>query len=262
MSIEKIYSDAENLYEQGNYEEALKLFASIMDDYETYSAACYYGICLTRLGEYDKSIAFFKRLLTLCSDWESLWYNLGDAYLKNGDKEQALSCLLKAEEIAPEHPNTLFYLGLYYEKTEDYIKAISYYKRSLKADNCFETNANLAVCYYAVEEFEKALVYAKEAYNLYRSVDNLYSYTRVLVKLKKYEKALEIFKATDLDYSNDADTLISHIICLLRTGNFQQADEIYDKLKKVDNESRMVCDYEAIKKHHVEKLKDKKFSDK
>ena len=103
-----------------NYEEALKLFASIMDDYETYSAACYYGCCLTRLGEYDKSIALFKKLLDLCPDWESLWYNLGDAYLKNGDKEQALSCLLKAEEIAPEHPCALFYLGLYYEKEEDY----------------------------------------------------------------------------------------------------------------------------------------------
>lgn len=262
MNINQIYEEAVALYEQGYYEEAMVKFRDIMYDYETYSPACYYGICLTRLGEYEKSITLFEKLLKLCSDWESLWYNLGDAYLKSNNKEKALFCLLKAEEIAPEHPCALFYLGLYYEKAEDYEKAISYYKRSLKADNCFETNANLAVCYYAVEEFEKALVYAKEAYNLYRSVDNLYSYTRVLVKLKKYEKALEIFKATDLDYSNDADTLISHIICLLRTGNFQQADEIYDKLKKVDNESRMVCDYEAIKKHHVEKLKDKKFSDK
>lgn len=258
VSIQKIYDDAENLYEQGNYEEALKLFASIMDDYETYSAACYYGCCLTRLGEYDKSIALFKKLLDLCPDWESLWYNLGDAYLKNGDKEQALSCLLKAEEIAPEHPNTCFYLGLYYEKAEDYEKAISYYKRSLKADNCFETNANLAVCYYAVEEFEKSLTYASKSYRLYPDLDNLYNYTRVLVKLKKYEEALEVFKATDLDYNEDAGILISHIICLLRTGDFQQADEMYVKLKKVDNVSTMACDYQEIKKKHIEKYNEKK----
>ena len=255
VSIQKIYDDAENLYEQGNYEEALKLFASIMDDYETYSAACYYGCCLTRLGEYDKSIALFKKLLDLCPDWESLWYNLGDAYLKNGDKEQALSCLLKAEEIAPEHPCALFYLGLYYEKEEDYNKAISYYERSLTLNNCFETNASLAVCYYAVDKFSKALLYAKTAFELKpHHIDGLFYYTRLLVKNKKYKEAVEVFESTDLNFDNDDEILITYIICYLRTGNAKKADIAYEKLKKVDSVSNMVCDYENIKNNILGKV--------
>ena len=122
MNINQIYEEAVALYEQGYYEEAMVKFREIMYDYETYSPACYYGICLTRLGEYEKSITLFEKLLKLCSDWESLWYNLGDAYLKSNNKEKALFCLLKAEEIAPEHPNTLFYLGLYYEKAAKTVK--------------------------------------------------------------------------------------------------------------------------------------------
>lgn len=248
MNIQQIYINAENLYSQGNYKEALKLFYSIMDDYETYSAACYYGCCLTRLGKYEKSIGFFNQLLTMCSNWESVWYNLGDAYLKKGDKTNARRCFFKAEEIAPEHPCVLFYLGLYYEKEEDYYKAISYYERSLILNNCFETNASLAVCYYAVDKFNKALLYSKAAFELKPyNIDSLFYYTRLLVKNKKYKEAVEVFESTDLKFDNDSEVLITYIICYLRTGNEKKADVAYKKLKKVDSISNMVCDYEKIK---------------
>lgn len=254
MNINQTYNDAVLLYEQGNYEDAAKLFQYIMKDCENLSAARSYGCCLTRLGEYDKAISLFKRLIESCPNWESLWYNLGYAYLKNDNMKQALSCFLKAEEIEPEDVSVLFYLGLYYEKTDNYEKAIEYYKRSLVIENCFQVNASLAVCYYAVEDFEEALKYAKEAYYLSPNIiDNLFYYTRLLVKNKKYQEGFYVFNSTELNYDADAELLITYIICSLRTGNVKNADAAYIKLKKIDAESTMVCDYEKIRNSFINK---------
>lgn len=248
IDFDQTYDEGVCLYEQKKYEEAAKLFGSIMQTYENYSAAFCYGCCLTRLGKYEEAVNFFTKMLILCPEWENLWYELGYAYLKNKNMQNALSCLLKAKDIAPDHPRVLFYLGLYYEKTDDFEKAIAYYKRSLKAENCFGVNASLAVCYYYTEDFEEALKYAEEAYRLKpNSVDSLFYYTRLLVKNKKYQKGFDVFRTTELNYEYDAELLITYIICSLRTGNIKYADDAHVKLKKIDSTSKMVCDYEMIK---------------
>lgn len=254
MYLEHIYDAGVFFYEQGKYEEAAKLFRSIMKDYETYGAAFCYGCCLTQLGRYDKAIDFFRRLSTACPDWECVWFEMGYTYIKSNNMEEALTCLLKAEEIAPVHPRVIFYLGLYYEKNEDFVKAIEYYKRSLELENSSGTNASLAVCYYAIEEFEEALKYAKEAYCLDPNcIDNLFYYVRLLVTNKKYQEGFDVFKSTELNYGDDKELLITYIICSLRTGNVKNADDAYIKLKKVDSTSRMVCDYESVKNRILNK---------
>lgn len=248
MCLEHIYDAGVFLYEQKRYEEAANLFRSIMKDYETYGAAFSFGCCLIELGKYDKAIDFFKKLLTVCPNWEYVWFKLGYTYIKSNSLKEALACLLKAEEIAPEHPRVLFYLGLYYEKTDDFEKAIEYYKRSLKIENDSGTNASLSVCCYAIGKFEEALKYAKEAYYLEPNcIDNLFYYTRLLVVNKKYQDGFDVFKSTQLNYDEDKELLITYIICSLRTGNTSNADDAYTKLQKVDDTSRMVCDYEGVK---------------
>nr|2AVP_A Chain A, synthetic consensus TPR protein [Methanothrix harundinacea 6Ac] len=62
------------------------------------------------------------------------WYNLGNAYYKQGDYDEAIEYYQKALELDPRSAEAWYNLGNAYYKQGDYDEAIEYYQKALELD--------------------------------------------------------------------------------------------------------------------------------
>lgn len=100
---EAYYSLGVSLYEKGDYPEALKLFKkyinrTIPHSQLYYDAYHYAGLCYFEMGLYAQAINSFKIVLLHGEDDAEVQYNLALAYIKNGDKDQALKIYQRLEQ--------------------------------------------------------------------------------------------------------------------------------------------------------------------
>ncbi len=113
---------------------------------------------LVDVGEYEASIPLVFDVINVKSNYRDAWIVLGYAYLQTEKLEDALDALTKAKDLAPEKPETLFYLGLTYFAKDEVDKAIFYLE---KADDYGyqpkdQLNLKLGDLYLQKDELEKA----------------------------------------------------------------------------------------------------------
>jgi len=100
---EAYYSLGVSLYEKEDYPEALKVFKkyinrTIPHSHLYYDAYHYAGLCYFEIGQYDQAVNSFKIVLLHGEDDAEVQYNLALAYIKNGDKDQALKIYQRLEQ--------------------------------------------------------------------------------------------------------------------------------------------------------------------
>lgn len=81
-------------------------------------------------GEYDRAIKAFYDDIKLNPASAETWRELGVAFYKKGDLDKAEEALKQANNIAPD-ARTNLYIGLVYEKQENFNRAIEAYRTSL-----------------------------------------------------------------------------------------------------------------------------------
>jgi tetratricopeptide (TPR) repeat protein len=123
---------------------------------------------------------------------DSIWYALGEAYLRMGDYPNAEIALAKSLRIFPEHPTRLCYLGDALFHQQKYPQALEYYRKAVAAAPDFgEAYARLGAAYLKLGQF----VQARECFvrhvevepNSYNALTNLAS---LLYNAGEYEEAL------------------------------------------------------------------------
>ena len=115
-------------------------------------------------------------------------------YLDSGDLRNAKKTVLKLLEIAPDDPETLYFISDYYYKTKNNEKAISYltkaYSTGLRISASpklmFNIGYTLTKLYLLLNNQEQAIILAKEIFNFTDS-DN-----KSLIKLAKLYKSLDL----------------------------------------------------------------------
>ena len=125
MTYLEYFKNGEEFYTDGKYSEALSYFQESLNLKETNDCLNYIGCCYLKIGNFDYAINTFKKIITICSDWERPIFNLGRAYLQLHNYEEALKCFERAKLISPENEDVYFYVGLYYYEIDDYEKSIS-----------------------------------------------------------------------------------------------------------------------------------------
>ena len=176
-------------YEQGNYEQAIKILLHSLDfgknadvynklvlscfklgDYE--NAIKYSGIMYENYPENENSVTNMVKSLTqsgqlmeaekLCveflkehNDAASLWIHLG--FLKEliySDDKQSIECFKIAQSLG--YNEALYNIAVSYTKLNDFINAELYYKKMLEAfPNDIETITSLGMCYLKQKKFKK-----------------------------------------------------------------------------------------------------------
>ncbi len=162
-------------YSENNLDSAVKEWKIALDKDQ------FNGVAFNNLLNLSKSdsnirsylIEKYKSSLGRYGNFEShkIYSALGIVYLYNGMNPEALLCLLKAREINPYDINTNNSLAVLYENSQDYEKAIKFFRAVLKL-NPFDKQAynNLSLLYSRLNRNEQArrLLEKRDSMNMYQ----------------------------------------------------------------------------------------------
>lgn len=170
-------------YRTGDYEQSIEYHNKCLDAERTRTdsptdAELISGIgnCWYQLGDYEKCIKYQLECLDNDPEYFKGWYNLGAAYKKMGDKDNAIKNFEKALEYDPENTESVSLyvsLGSIYIELGKPISSITYLEKSLEhyPDND-DAYAYLAIAYKMALEPAKSEEALEKAKNLgYPKID-------------------------------------------------------------------------------------------
>lgn len=223
-----------------------------------------HGYVLWRAGEHDRGIQELQKSIALNSNitnlktlgmvlssdhdrraisvCQSIWKQdpkncsahiyLGIEAAKSGNRDRALLMVRRAENLNPTVRN-FFEIGWLYHELEKYNKALSAY---LEADNLgYEPKgplyAAVAVCYYLLGDYGKAIEYSSRALNFDFNLD--YAKDVLLSSTEKEGAGLIIDSIIDKHH----DTCLAFILYAqeaLKQKNFSKANRFLSKAKQLE----------------------------
>jgi len=131
LKLKPDYSPARNnlgavYMEQENWDAAIECFLTVNEDL-IYGTPHYpltnLGFVYYKLGDYEKSITYYKEALEIAPKFPKATHGLGLAYMADGRYETAVKTLEKAVDRAPGEAIIYIDLGRAYKKTREYNKA-------------------------------------------------------------------------------------------------------------------------------------------
>ena len=103
FTIEDAHGLGESYYNSEGFEEAIKIYNTILDQVpDDVDALVNVGLAHISIDEYQKAIDYYKKALEYDPDDATIWDNLGIAYENNDDIEEAKKAYLKAQELDPD----------------------------------------------------------------------------------------------------------------------------------------------------------------
>ena len=195
-----------------NYADAIKASEKALEynpdnvDLRRYVAGCYY-----QMEEYDKAIASYEETLSMVDSTElvlraEIITGLGDIYSQIKDTVKAIECYERALELDPLNSGALNnYAYFLAQRGEDLDRAERMAALAVKDD---PENANFidtyAWVFFAKKDYEKALLYIKQAVELDEDNHLLEHYGDILWFIGEKEQAVEQWtKALEEDTDNE-----------------------------------------------------------
>lgn len=153
---------------QGRTAEAIAAYREAAEERPWLTAAHFnLGSAYVRNGDMEKGEEELLRTLELDPDDAEALGNLGLLYLTQGRAEDGRRMLERAVKAAPNHAVALGNLGAYYLSTDRYDRAIELLTRAVEADPRYvDALANLALAYFREDDLARAETYARRALDL------------------------------------------------------------------------------------------------
>ncbi len=171
------------------YKEALELNP---DNAEVYNLM---GVLKLQQNDVAESIDWVKKAIFL-SPCEYFYETLFQAYIRNEDYDEIISCEKDVLENYPKNFSLLFNIALAYKNLKQIKKAISVYEKALKINpSSYQAWFNLAHL-YEIEGNGKSAVSALKICNKLKpnDKDTEYFYSIALMRTKNYDKGLKYFE--------------------------------------------------------------------
>jgi Cytochrome c biogenesis factor len=125
------------------------------------------GICSLELDTPEKSIEHLRKSLDLDAENFETWVYLAEAYVNTNRVKDAEKAYKRSLKLEQKQPDTWLALGNIYIDTAFYQSALDCYLEAYNQDNSLENiNLLLAIAYYKLGEFEKALPLLNNALDL------------------------------------------------------------------------------------------------
>ena len=191
-----------------------------------------FGILLTAMGEYTKTLDYFERLLTRMSDDHkdraNVYYSMSRAHRFQGEYETALELLHKAERLQYakssesnfDFARILAGIGSVYYELHKYEQELLYYQRAMEIYDRILPNQHIEI--------------ARSLNRLGYAFMNQQCYTQALSYLTK---ALDIYEAIAPDsHPGIAQTVLNLGIVYHAEKHMEQALEFYERARKLIEE--------------------------
>ena len=159
------------------------------------------GSAQRALGQFDASLASFRRALAIKPDYADAFANLGNALKNQGQFEPAVTALRRAIELKPNSAKAHSNLGSALNALGHLNAAIASYRRALELEQDFaEAHQNLGVALYengqpdvAIASYRRALELRPNYANAHANLGNaLGDLGRFDEAVSSYRRALEI----------------------------------------------------------------------
>lgn len=181
-----------NANAQKRYEDAIKQFDYVNKLEPSYSSAySFRAESYIGLKKYDEAVDDVITALSIDQD-EKAFYELQTLADSAFDQTVAKLKVQKLEE--PKKSSWSYDLGVVYEKTDRYAKAIPYYKEALALESNHVTAYRISNCYDEIGNYDKALEYCDMAISLDSTMANyMISKAIVLDNAGHSDEALKIY---------------------------------------------------------------------
>jgi tetratricopeptide (TPR) repeat protein len=204
--VEAYYNRGVVFQNIGETEKALADFNRVLElDHENLSAYNNRGAIYRVLKEYDKALADYSEAIALNPEYSKAYNNRGNVYMEMEQFDKALIDYSKAIELNPKYVQAYINLGNVYTKQKEYEKALQEYQRAIEIDPEFAyAYFSRGSVYQELMEYEKALADYSKAIELNSEFADAYcNRSYVYKKMKKYDLAREsIEKAIEIDPKN------------------------------------------------------------
>lgn len=145
-----LFEEGNELLEQGKYPEALAKFEEFLEkNYAIYQINLNIGKCYQEMGEHDKAIAAYNKIIEkVKAGKESIegdetaakaLTNIGEIYLNQGNMEKAGEYLKQAVDNFPEDETIAFNVGQIFFEQGETDKAIEYFNLAIKINESWPT---------------------------------------------------------------------------------------------------------------------------
>jgi len=142
--IDIAYKHLASIYqEKGNTEEAVVILEQGLNALpSSYELITEYMKVLISAQQYDKIISSFKKMNLREAEYDpEIWNNLGTAYAKKGNFEEAIKAFEMGLSLDDKHPelynnlaNACYSHGLQLKDTSIYFRCFEYYKKAIELD--------------------------------------------------------------------------------------------------------------------------------
>ncbi|ANX00008.1 peptidase S41 [Thermoclostridium stercorarium subsp. thermolacticum DSM 2910] len=234
-SAEKSITEGLKKFEQGKYEEAVKLFDTAIGMYnKLFTAYLYKGNSLYNLGRYQEAILAYTRYNEVNPSDKEVFALMGMCYFKTGD-------FSKAEELGKE---TLKYtqsvkaynlLGSIASAREEYKTAVDYFNRAVSLDSLdYTSNMNLISVLYSMGDYNKCIDAVNNSLKYFpKNRELLYVKAQCLADLGKHDRAIEVYEDILAGNPNDFVTMTYMAREYEKLQNYQKAKEYAEMAKAI-----------------------------
>lgn len=169
--LEAKLTEGNQLFEQGQYDEARALYEAMLADYpDAYIVHMNVGNCYFEQEKYDEAIASYQKVLESDPDSVNAKLSIGNSYANAGDADKALEWYDQIPFEKITDPNVLYNIGTNYYNLAKFQEALRFYQRSVEVkedylDGLYQlglTHLNLQQNSEAIQVFEKYLTYDTE----------------------------------------------------------------------------------------------------
>ncbi len=210
----------------GNILEDTLYFPS--DQYQAWTNYINGWECYLR-GEYEGSLDFYKKGLTLDPEFTHLWLLIAMVYSAQTDFIQAVEAFNEYFKGNPDDYLPRIYLAEVYEKNNQIEEALNEYNKAIDLDDAKpEGFVGLGRIALNSGDYELAISYFRIAESLYLTGNESIFYTLYLLgysyyKIEKFDKALSYFLRAYGNYAEDMYLNYYLGVCYLYNQNFKLA---------------------------------------
>ena len=228
----------QNLYEKGEYHDAIHEAVKILNDFPNYAHALNLkGASHGKLGELDEALSCFELVKKYSKSKASANNNIGSVWREKGNLERAVKFYEEALSENPVFFDALKNLGATFHRLEENDRALVYFQKALKIkpDDVEILNANASLykdlnqSEIAISLYRKILKIDGENFRVWNNLGNIYLGKRELEDaVSCYEKALKI----NPEYSDAMNNLAN---ALKDMDYLDEAIFYYDQALKAPN---------------------------
>ncbi len=237
MSEKEKVDKAIELYQKGNYKEAIDAFSSVLetcqDNAELYNNI---ALCYANLGDYDKAEKHYLKALHLNPKLPQVYINLADIYYRRKDMGSGIELVTQGIYEIPDNLVLRHYLARFYMEDAKLDLAIDELEHILeKQPDNYDVYYDLGKVHFelgnyecAIENFENVLQYKSENPWIYYYLGEAYEANDEIDKaLSNYLKAIAHNDMFSPAYKKAG-------ILFLARGDYEDAIEYFEDYTKLD----------------------------